>query len=1065
LSFACIAALIAVICRKSRILIHFFPYLHFYKLLLMLIIKRLLWIVPLFILSASSLAQEKTVSGTVLSAKDDEPVANATVTNRNTKKNTTTTSTGRFTIKASRGDVLEITSVGHLKITVTVGDAAEIPVKMQVNEKQLSEVVVTSLGIKKEKRGLGFSSQELKGDDVAQTQRENFFNAIQGRVAGATLVQTSGAPGASSNIVLRGFNSLSGSNSPLIVVDGLPISNNTLDQHQLASNGDNRYNDYTNRAADINPDDIESINILKGPEATALYGIEAGSGAIIITTKKAKKGKLKVTYDNNFRVTHVYRFPHIQKVYSNGSNGVESNTRQLFGPRFPIGTKFYNNIEKFFEDGFQQKQNITLEGGKYNTAFRFNVTWRDEKGTIPNTGLEQLQTRITLNQKLLKNLEVNFTGAYSNTRNDKALRGTGGFLHNLMLWPITDDASIYLLPNGTRKFFLDPDASGNQPNEADNPFFEVNKNVTYDKTDRGIFNLTIDYDPFDWWNITVRGGADIYEQFGLTYLHPESNQARTIRGQVEDYTQKFNSYNGVLINTFKKNFGKLKTTLRAGVANDDWVRKTFAHLGRTLKDSVTKNVSVATTLVTSREVGADTLTKKRLQGVFGEIGLNYDDIIYLTATGRNDWTSTLPVQARSFFYPSYSLAFIISELIAPESKWMNFWKLRASRAETAKDISPYGSQSWYTNAPGATNAYGWSYDFYNQNPKIVPERQETYEVGTEMRLFNNRLSLEYTYYHTKNLDQIVRLVRLSYGTGFILNTSNISDTENKGHEVTLGITAIKKKNFTWRMNYNFNRMTNRITRIPNNIPEFYNSDTWLGNFRAGLTRNGTITQLTGQNYLRNNTGQILIDPTTGYPIPDPNYTKIADRNPDFQLGISNTFTYKNITFSCLLDIKAGGDILNANEIWMTQNGVSLRTLDREVPRIYPGVLRDGLENTSNPTPNTISVLPHFQSSIYTDRSMAVDYVEKDVNWLRVRDVTIRFNAGKRLLDKLKYFSSAAAFITGTDLFLITNYTGVDPTAAGNSAATLGNGSFGVDFGSLSIPRGLNFGLSLQFAKK
>lgn len=1038
----------------------------------MQLIRRLSLIVPLLIISLFSMAQEKPVSGTVLSQKDDEPIANATVTNRNTKKNTTTTSSGRFTIKASKGDVLEITSVGHLKFTVTIGDATEIPVKMPVNEKQLSEVVVTSLGIKKEKRGLGFSSQEIKGDEVAQTQRENFFNSIQGRVAGATLVQTSGAPGASSNIVLRGFNSLSGSNSPLIVVDGLPISNNTVDQHQLATNGDNRSNDYTNRAADINPDDIESINVLKGPEATALYGIEAGSGAIIITTKKARKGKLRVSYDNNFRTTHIYRFPEIQKVFGPGLDGAESNTRLLFGPRYPANTTFYNNIEEFFQNGFAQKHNVTLEGGKNNTAFRFNTTWRDETGTVPNTGLEQLQSRLTVNQKIMKNMDVNFTGAYSHTKNDKALRGfgsvtsAGSFLLNLILWPQTERASDYLLPNGTRKFFLDPDASGNQPNEIDNPFFEVNKNFSFDKTDRGIFNLTVNYDPFDWWNITVRAGADIYDQDGTSYYHPESNQARNTKGQIETYNQKFHSYNGVFISTFKKNFGKLKTTWRIGAANDDWKRETFSYRGQQFKDSSTKDLSVATQVVTSREVGADTLTMKRLQGIFGEVGLNYNDILYLTLTGRNDWTSTLPVEARSFFYPAVSLAFIISEVVAKESTWLDFWKLRASRAETAKDIAPYGSQSWYTNAPAvSTNGYGWSYDFYNQNPKIVPEVQKTYEFGTEMRLFNNRVNFDYTYYNTRNLDQIVRLVRLSYGTGFVLNTSNISDTRNTGHEVTLGITAIKKPDFSWRMNYNFTRMTNKITRIPDNIPEFYNSDTWLNNFRAGLTRNGTITQLTGTNYLRNNAGQILIDPTTGFPQVDPNYTKIADRNPDFQLGIGNTFTYKNLSLSFLLDLKVGGDILNANEIWMVQNGASLRTLDREVARIYPGVLADGLQNSATPTPNNISVVPQFNSTIYTARTLAVDYVEKDVNWLRMRDITLRFTAGRNLLQKLRLFSSASAFLTGTDLFLITDYTGVDPTAAGNSAATLGNGSFGIDFGSLSIPRGINFGLSLQFANK
>lgn len=1027
--------------------------------------KRLLLVVPLCFMFFITSAQEKTVTGLVTSETTGDPVPNATITNKKTNKNSTTNSEGRFTIRASQGDQLEITSVGHFKTTVTVGEGSSLTINLPVNERQLSEVVVTSLGIQKNKRGLGYSTQDIKGEEIAETQRENFFNAIQGRVAGATLVQTSGAPGASSNIVLRGFNSLSGSNSPLIVVDGLPVNNNTFNQGYLASDLPNRNNDYTNRAADINPDDIESINVLKGPEATALYGIEAGSGAIIITTKKAKKGKLKVSYDNNFRTTEVFRFPRIQHTYDNGFNGVPSNDRRLFGPKYNSGETFYDNIQTFFQNGFQQKHNVTLEGGKNNTAARATISFRDEKGVVPNTGLTLLQSRVTINHKFLDNLNVVANVSFTRSENDKALRGSGGFLQNLMLWPITNDARDYLKPDGTRKFFLEPDAGGNQPNEADNPFFEVNKNKSFDKTDRGTVNLTITYQPTSWWDITIRAGSDMYNQTGLTYLHPESNLARTIRGQIENYSENFRSYNGVLINTFKYNLGKLKTTWRVGATNDEWKRKNFSTRGQFLKDSVTIDINNATQYVTSRETGRDTLTRKRLQGIFGEATFNYDEKIYLTFTGRNDWTSTLPQTSRSFFYPAVSLAVIMSEFIGKNSEVLDFWKLRGSRAETAKDILPYGSQSWYTNSPGATNGYGFSYDFFNQNPKIVPERQRTYEVGTEFKFFKNRLSIDYTFYHTRNEDQIVRLVRLSYGTGFILNTSNISDTENKGHEISLGVTPIKNKNFTWRMMYNFNKMTNRITRIPDNIPEFYNSDTWLGNFRAGLTRNGTITQLTGQNYMKNNAGQILIDPASGFPLADPNYTKIADRNPDFQLGISNTLTYKKFSLSFLLDIKYGGDILNANEIWMTQNGISRRTLDRERPRIYPGVLNDGLQNTANPTVNTISILPMYQSAIYTDRSMAVDYVEHDVNWLRLRDITLRASAGSRLIQKMKFIAAADVFVTATDVFLITNYTGVDPTAAGNSAATLGNGSFGIDFGSLSIPRGINFGLRVQFANK
>ncbi len=858
---------------------------------------------------------------------------------------------------------------------------------------------------------------------------------------------------------------MSGSNSPLIVVDGLPVSNNTFHQGLLASDLPNRNNDYTNRAADINPDDIESINILKGPEATALYGIEAGSGAIIITTKRAKAGKLRVGYDNSFRVTHIYRYPEMQTVYDNGFNGATatSGDRRFFGPRYTPGVQLYDNVEGFFRNGFAQKHNVTLEGGRGKTAMRASMTYRNEHGVVPNTGLNLFSGRLTLNNKPGNKWDLTGSISYTQSKNDKVLRGAGGFLQNLMLWPHDDDARNYLTPNGKRRRVLPLSSSGTVQAELDNPYFDVEKNKSYDKTHRAFFNLAISHDPASWWNITARVGTDFYAQFGNYFWHPESNAAYTINGQTEDYNENYISMNGVFLNTFKKNIGKLQTTLRLGASSDEWIRENWSVRGRDLIDSNNIKMSNARVLFNSRDNGRDTLTKKRLQGVFGELNLNYNEILYLNFTGRNDWTSTLPLEARSFFYPSVSAALVFSDIIAKGSKVFNFGKIRGSYAETAKDIRPYASQSAYTNSPAiSSNGYGWAYDFTNNNPLIVPERQKTFEVGAEFRFFNSRIGIDATYYNTKNIGQIVQGVRLSYGTGFVLNTSNISDTKNTGIELTVTATPVKTKNFTWRMTNNFNKMTNRVTKLPGNIPEFYNSDTWLGNFRAGLTRDGTLTQLTGQNYRRNDAGQILINPVNGYPLADPNYTKIGDRNPDFTLGHSNVFTYKKVSLSFLLDIKKGGDILNANELWMVQNGLSTRTLDRETPRIYPGVLNDGLQNTANPTVNTIQILPMFQSSFYTDLAYAVDYVEHDVDWIRMRDITLSVAAGSRILQSLKYFSNASAFVTATDVFLITNYSGVDPTAAGNSAATLGTGSFGIDYGSLSNPRGINVGIRVQF---
>jgi TonB-linked SusC/RagA family outer membrane protein len=1015
------------------------------------------------LLCCSVHAQEILVKGHITGA-NNQPVQGVTVSVKGTNRSVVTDGSGNYTIRANRGSTLEFTSVGFQKQEVTV-TGESVNIQLLTDSKSLENVVVTTaFGIQKSKRSLGYSTQEVKGEEIAQTQRENFLNALQGRVAGATINPTSGAPGASTQIVLRGINSLTGNNSPLIIVDGLPINNNSFDQHLLASNLDNRSDDYTNRAADINPDDIESINVLKGPEATALYGIQAGSGAIIITTKRARSGKVRVSYDNSFRITHVYRFPEVQQVYDNGLNGqttAVTSTRALFGAKYLPGTTLYNNIDNFFDDGFAQKHNLSLEGGSGNTAMRGSLTVRNESGVVPTTGLDQVNGRFSISNKPSDKLDITSSLSYTYSKVDKTYRGAGGFLQNLMLWPQDDDATNWLLPNGKRRKVLAGTAA-----ELDNPYFDVYKNHAYDKTHRATFNISATYNVNSWWDLTARLGTDFYTQYGNYFYHPESNSAYTVGGQVGEYNEQYLSLNGVFISTFKKNFGKLKNTLRVGVADDDWTRKDFSYLGSRLKDSVTRKTSNANVLVNSRSTGADTLTKRRLQGVFAELNLNYNDIFYINLTGRNDWTSTLPVQARSFFYPSISTSFVFSDLIAPNSRTFTFGKLRASYAGTAKDIQPYGSQSWYTNASGQATGYGWLYDFYNNNPNIVPEKQKTFEVGTELKFFSNRLGIDASYYDTRNVGQIVRLVRLSYATGFVLNTSNIADTKNTGIEISLSGQPVKSSNFNWNTIINFTKTQNQVTRLPNNIPEFYNSDTWLGNFRAGLTRNGTITQLTGQSYLKNTAGQYIINPSTGLPVADGNYQKIGDRNPDFTIGFVNNISFRQrVTLSFLLDIRKGGDILNGNDLWMTQNGLSKRTLDRETPRVIPGVLNDGLQNTANPTPNTIPIIPMFNSSYYSVTSYASDFVEHDVNWLRLRDITLRYSLGASALRKLRAFAYADIFVTATDVFLITNYGGVDPTAGGNSAATAGGGSFGIDYGSLPTPRGINFGIKVQFANK
>ncbi|HMP92411.1 MAG TPA: TonB-dependent receptor plug domain-containing protein, partial [Phnomibacter sp.] len=575
-----------------------------------------LLLLGLLMVSLNAIGQERNVTGKVTNAENSEPLVGVTVTNTKTNKRTQTDAQGNFSLQASTGDALQFSFVGFTRRTVTVGSSGTYNIAMVATDSDLGEVVVTAFGIKRQKKSLGYATQEIKGDEVAETQRENFINSLQGRVAGATVNSTSGAPGASAQIVLRGFNSLSGSNSPLFILDGLPVNNNSFNQGLLASDLPNRSNDYSNRGIDINPDDIESITILKGPEATALYGIDAGSGAIVITTKKGKAGKLKISYDNSFRAEFLYRFPDIQTVYSTGVNGAyDSTTRNRFGPKWPEGTQLYDNVRNFFDVGFSQKHNINFQGGSKKFTYRANATFQDQQGAIPNTRFTRFAPRLTLDNQIGNKLKVTNTIGYTHTFNRKAFRGAGGFLNNLMLWPNDDNVKDWETTDGGRRKVVD------DPNfaEADNPYWDVYRNQNIDRNDRYIYNLSVSYDPLKWLNITGRGGVDWFHLYGEYMYHPQSNPFRTVGGLHEYYKQDFRSFNGNLIATAKHKIGKFGSTIRVGTAIDDFKTKSWSERSEQIGTffDFFANTDPARRQ-NSRQRGRDTLTQRRLQGVFGE---------------------------------------------------------------------------------------------------------------------------------------------------------------------------------------------------------------------------------------------------------------------------------------------------------------------------------------------------------------------------------------------------------------------------------------------------------------
>ena len=1000
-----------------------------------------------FLVSASAQIQ---LSGKVTDA-DGGTLPGVSILLQGTTTGTVTGIEGEFALNVPSDGVLEFSYTGYGKLIVAVNNRTTINVVMEIDSKLLDEFVVTGLGPSRKKEALGYSTTTVSGAEIVESQRDNWFNSLAARIPGATIGNTSGMAGSSSLINLRGTSSLFGSNQPLIVVDGVLVDNNTFNQGGLVSDRPNRDNDYTNRAADINANDIENITVLKGPEAAAIYGANAGNGAIVITTKKGQIGRGRVSYDNAFRVEQVYRIPEIQTIYGQGNAGItDLNTRRAFGPAYGSEVQLYDNRNNFFRQGFSQKHNMVFEGGSKDVTYRWSNTYQDYEGVIPGNSLENFSSRLVGSVQVSPKVRAETNFAYINSVNDKVFRGANGVLLNLLSWPVNDDVNQYETAAGTRRRIL----ANTSLTELDNPLFNADRNLNQDQINRfqGSINLIID--PFKWLNLRTTLGTDRYTQTGITVEHPESNAGIAANGQIETYTLVNRLDNANMTARAHEKVGKFGASLLVGTQIVSSRGDVTAQRGQKFFDPDFYNIN-NTDPTTHRS--KSTITRKHLIGIFAQAELNFDELVYLTATGRNDWTSTLPPENRSYFFPSLGLSFLASKLI-PENNILTYLKLRASYAEVAKDAPPHRIGSILE--PRLTTGGGYSYGFFGGNPNLVPEYVVAREVGFEARLFKDRITVDFAHFFRTSYNQISP-PRTSYGTGFVLSYINSGTLSNWGYEASIGITPVKTQNFSWTMNVNFTRLDSRADRLPLDLPEYYVSDSWLfGNVRNSLFKGGPLTTFGAVDYLRNTNGDILINPGTGLPeLNGANFTAVGDRNPDFALGIYNTFSIKEFTLSFLFDIRRGGDVFNGNEAFLFQNGYSNRLLDRTQPYVFKGVLRDGRENSSTPTPNTLAIVPQYQTGFFTSFSDA-DFIEKDINWIRMRELSMSYRVPISLLAGNKFLRSASVFITGNDLFMITNYTGADPAVNGNSAASPGAGSVGFDYGTLANPRGVTLGIRL-----
>ena len=1029
-----------------------------------------------FLFSYSSFAQDKSVSGTVLSDDDGSPLVGVSITNTTTKKRTQTNEAGYFTIAASKGEVLTLTYVGYVTKEITVGDSKVLSTRMVNNDKELDNVVVTGYGIKKNVREMASQTPTVKGEEIAATRRDNFLNSLAGRVPGLSVTSTSGAPGASAQIILRGATSIGGNNQPLFIVDGVPLDNSTLNQESLipASNTSavgfaNRNSDYTNRIADINPDDIEEVTILKGPEATALYGSDGAGGAIIITTKKGGNGRVRISYDNSFRVENVYRFPEIQNIYNRGTNGIYNPDSyssiygfKFFGPVYNPNTPRYDNIRNFFVQGQSQQHNMSVEAGTAENSYRFSTGYVKTNGVVPNTNYERLTFRLTAASKLGKKMNMSSSWSYIISNNDKVPKGAGTYYGNLITFPADIDGREYANADGTRKRLK---GTGDLATEFDNPFWDVNKNKSNDKTDRLTGNVNISADPVKWLNLTAIIGVDNFATDGFYLTHPQSRYGFATKGFLSTYVQKYRNINGTFRATFKKTIAKKFTnTLNTTFFFEDGKRSITSQRGEQFFEQDFISINNTAPLTQAAKLTQENLRKIRM---FANYTFGYNNLLFINLSGVREGISTLTSKLydkQPFFnYGSASASFVFSDLEPVKKlKWLSYGKLRLSYSTTGKGpIVPYRIDPQFTVV--TTTGGGFAADVFASNKDLRPEFSKNFEIGGELRFFKNRLSFDIARYTTSTTDQIIAN-RLSYGTGGVLKYINGGEVENKGWELQIKGSPIKTKKFTWDVTLNYDMNRGYVKRMPADLPLYYDSDTWVfGSGRSEVSVGTSIANLVGSTFQRNDAGQLLISSTTGLPLPTSTYTNIGDRTPNYKIGLINSFTFlENFNLSFNIDIRNGGDVFNGNEAMMILTGTSINTLDRLQPRVIDGVLADGLQNSASPTKNTITIVPYYRNDYYDVAIAEADFVEK-VNWVRLRDLTLGYRLPQSLIKRQKLVKSATVFFTGTDLFMFTNYSGMDPNVNALTAATSrGIGGAGIDYGAIPTPRGVNFGFKVQF---
>ncbi len=1072
---------------------------------LILMSTAILWLVGAF-------AQTQTYTGQVRDSKGD-PVPYATVKVKGSNNGAAADANGNYKIEAAQGATLVITAAGFDAQEVITGASTTLNFAL-TSSGNLNEVVVTALGIRRNKNDLPYASQQIKADEIVKTRTGNFANSLSGKVAGLQ-IKANNNLGGSTDIVLRGYKSITGDNQALIVIDGVPVNNNNSNTSSQAQ-GFGGY-DYGNAAADLNPDDIESVNVLKGAASTALYGSRASNGVILITTKKAKRGlgisvnlggstgfmdkstwiKYQHEYGAGYYDASAYTYSdappspdaHFGYYDVNGDGVpdlvVPTTEDASFGAKFNPALNVFqwnafdpsspnylkatpwvaakNDPTTFFENPWSVNTSIFLTGGGDKTNFKLGYTRNEDKGILPNSKLVKdlfnFSSDYKITDKLTATASVNYSKTTGLGRYGNGYGDANSLASNFREWwemnvdvKELKDAYFRSGKNITWNMKSPPEDIG--PIYWDNPYFARYKSYENDERNRFISSLSLNYNVTNWLNILGRVSLDSYDE-----LQEERNG--------------YGSINIASYSRFNQTFRETNYDLLAS-ANKDLTSKLNlkAVLGGNLRKNYGKSIFAATNggLIlpdiydlanSSNPITAPTETEQRVEvgGVFAGATLTYNNMLILDATARRDQSSTLPKGSNSYFYPSVSGGFVFSKLL-PGQNWLSFGKLRVNYAEVGKDAPFDFIVDAYTQPTPFGSVPLFSVGSTKKNADLKPERTSSKEAGVELSFLKNRIGLDVTYYQTNTIDEIIP-VTISAATGFTTQIINAGNVENKGFEVALNLAPVKTKDFTWNMNLNWTRNRNKVLSLTGGTENIL-----LGTFQGGVTLNATVGQpfgvLRGSDYIYTK-GQKTVDGDGYYEVSASTNNIIGNINPDWAGGINNIFTYKQISLGALIDIKKGGSVysidqwygqgtgLTANTVGLNDNGKPVRDPVLDGGGVlFAGVTEDGKTNTQH------AALTGLQGYGYNNFPNA-GYVY-DASYVKLREVNLTYSFPKKTMAKMNPIKGIDISVYGRNLWIIhKNLPDADPEDGSGSGNIQG-----YQVGSYPTYRTVGFNLKFQF---